>query len=178
MKKVIYLIKKLIGLFYARINRVGYIKWLGVNISSENIYIYGNPRTMFGSEPWLVSLGNNVHITRDVLFITHDGGTLIFRHLQPDLEVTAPIVVGDNVYIGVRSIILPGVKIGDNCVIAAGSIVTKDVPANMVVGGIPAKNIKSTNEYLIKLKKDSIHLGHLRGDKKDKALRQYFNYKK
>ena len=80
--------------------------------------------------------------------MTHDGGILLFRHLVPDLENTAPIVVGDYVYIGVRSIIMPGVTIGNNCIIAAGSIVTKNVPNNSVYGGIPACFIKTTDEYL------------------------------
>ncbi|MFZ1290153.1 MAG: hypothetical protein WAR79_08680 [Melioribacteraceae bacterium] len=50
---------------------------------------------MFGTEPWIITIGNHVHITREVLFITHDGGTLLFRQLVPDLEITAPIVIED-----------------------------------------------------------------------------------
>jgi acetyltransferase-like isoleucine patch superfamily enzyme len=85
-------------------------------------------------------------------------------------------MVGDYVYIGVRSIILPGVTIGNNCIIAAGSVVTKNVPDNSVVGGIPAKFIKSTDEYLEGIKKRSLKLGHLKGEEKDAALKKYFNY--
>jgi acetyltransferase-like isoleucine patch superfamily enzyme len=154
---------------------VGYAKHIGVNMGN-NVNIYGNPSDMFGTEPWCITLGNNVHITREVLFVTHDGGTLLFRHLIPDLEMTAPIMVGDYVYIGVRSIILPGVTIGNNCIIAAGSVVTKNVPDNSVVGGIPAKFIKSTDEYLEGIKKRSLKLGHLKGEEKDAALKKYFNY--
>ncbi len=154
---------------------MGYAKHIGVNMGN-NVNIYGNPSDMFGTEPWCITLGNNVHITREVLFVTHDGGTLLFRHLIPDLEMTAPIMVGDYVYIGVRSIILPGVTIGNNCIIAAGSVVTKNVPDNSVVGGIPAKFIKSTDEYLEGIKKRSLKLGHLKGEEKDAALKKYFNY--
>lgn len=53
-----------------------------------------------------------------------------------------PITIGINVWIGGSSVILPGVKIGDNSVVAGGSVVTKDVPPNVVVGGNPAKVIK------------------------------------
>ncbi len=102
---------------------------------------------MFSTEPWCITLGNHVHITREVLFITHDGGTLLFRDKIPNLEITAPINVGNHVYIGVRSIIMPGVNIGNNCIIAAGSVVTKDVGDNSVVGGVPAKFIKSIDDY-------------------------------
>ncbi|PQJ76064.1 capsule biosynthesis protein CapG [Polaribacter gangjinensis] len=159
------------------ISHVGYARWIGVNMG-EKIQIYGNPSKMFGSEPWLITLGNNVHITTDVLFITHDGGTLLFRDKVPNLEITAPIVVSDNVYIGVRSVILPGVTIGENSIIAAGSIVTKDVPSKVIVGGVPAKVIKTTEEYFEQIQKNSIHLGHLKGKFKDRELKKYFNYKK
>ena len=167
---------KTFGAVFAMLNHEGYAKWIGVNMG-KNVHIYGNPTKMFGSEPWLITLGNNVHITSDVLLVTHDGGTLIFRHLVPDLEITAPIKICDNVYIGTRSIILPGITVGENSIIAAGSIVTKDVAANSVVGGIPAKKIKSSKEYFESIKIKSLHLGHLKGKFKDKALKKYFNHK-
>ncbi len=168
---------KTFGAVYAMVNHVGYAKWIGVNMG-EKIHIYGNPSKMFGSEPWLITLGSNVHITTDVLFVTHDGGTLLFRDKIKDLEITAPIVVSDNVYIGVRSVILPGVTIGENSIVAAGSIVTKDVPPNTIVGGIPAKMIKPTQDYFEQIQKNSLHLGHLKGKYKDRALKKHFNYKK
>ncbi len=62
------------------------------------VHIYG--KIKWGSEPWLITLGKNVHLTNGVEFITHDGGTLLFRKQVPDLEITKPIVVGNNVYIG------------------------------------------------------------------------------
>lgn len=122
-------------------------------------------------------MGNNVHITDGVKFITHDGGTLLYRHLIPDLEITKPIVVGDNVYIGNNVIILPGVTIGSNVVIGAGAIVSRDIPDNSVAVGVPARAIKTADEYLEKLKKESLHLGHLKGQEKDKALMEYYGYK-
>ena len=117
-----------------------------------------------------------MHITRDVLFLTHDGGTLLFRDRVRDLEITAPITVGDYVYIGVRSIILPGITIGNNCIIAAGSVVTKNVSDNRVVAGVSAKLIKTTEEYFDGIKRRALHLGHLKGDAKDKELRRHFGF--
>ncbi len=163
--------------FLAKFNHIGFAKKVGVNMG-ENIHIYGNPINMFGTEPWCITLGNNVHITREVLFVTHDGGTLLFRDKYPSLEITAPISVGNNVYIGVRSIILPGVKIGNRCIIAAGSIVSKDIPDNSVVGGSPAKFIKSIDDYLVGIKLRSLNIGHLKGKEKDKELKKIFNYGK
>lgn len=168
-------LKKLFLICLAKIHHVKYAKYIGVNMG-ENISIYGNPLNMFGTEPWCVTLGTNVHITREVLFITHDGGTLLFRNEIPDLEITAPIKVGNNVYIGVRSLILPGVTIGNNCIVAAGSIVTKDIPDNSVFGGVPAKFIKSSSDYLEGIKKKSLHLGHLKSKQKDDALKEHFGY--
>jgi acetyltransferase-like isoleucine patch superfamily enzyme len=162
---------------YAQLNHEAYAKYIGVNVG-KRLFIYGNPYSMFGTEPWCITLGDNVHITRDVLFVTHDGGTLLFRDRFPELEITAPIVLKDNVYIGLRSIILPGVTIGNNCIIAAGSIVSKDVPDNSVYGGIPAKFIKSTDAYLEGIKKRSLGLGHLKSKEKDDALKKHFNYSK
>lgn len=58
-------------------------------------------------------------------------------------EFGKPVKIGNNVWIGGRAVIVPGVTIGDNAVIAAGAVVTKDVPAGAVVGGNPAKIIKT-----------------------------------
>lgn len=109
-------------------------------------------------------------------FLTHDGGTLLYRKIVPDLEITKPITIGNDVYIGNNVILLPGVSIGNNVVIGAGAVVTKNIPSNSVAVGVPAKVIKSADEYLENLKKESLHLGHLQGREKDKALMKYYNY--
>lgn len=152
-----------------------YMEKVGVNFPQGGVHLYG--RIGWNSEPWLITLGNNVHITDGVKFITHDGGTLLYRHLIPDLEITKPIVVGDNVYIGNNVIILPEVTIGSNVVIGAGAIVSRDIPDNSVAVGVPARVIKTADEYLEKLKRESLHLGHLKGQEKDKALMKYYGYK-
>lgn len=148
---------------------------VGVNFPRGGVHIYG--KVGWSTEPWIITLGSNVHITDGVKFITHDGGTLLFRSCIPDLEITKPIVVGDNVYIGNNAIILPGVTIGSNVVIGAGAIVSRDIPDNSVAVGVPARVIKTTDEYLEKLKQESLHLGHLKGREKDMALMNYYGYK-
>lgn len=175
MKILIQVINKLFSNIYALVDHEGYARWMGVKMG-KNVHIYGNPVNMLSTEPWCINLGDNVHITKEVLFVTHDGGTLLFRDKFPKLEYTAPITIKNNVYIGVRSIIMPGVTIGNNCVIAAGSVVSKDIPDNSVVGGVPARFIKSTESYLEGLHLKSLELGHLKGKVKDLALRNHFGY--
>ena len=161
-----YYLKKFKPLLYAQ--------KIGVNMPLGGVHLYGN--IDWSTEPWIISIGENVHITEGVRFLTHDGGTLLFRKEIPDLEITKPIIFGNNVYIGNDVIFLPGVKVGDNVVIGAGAIVSRDIPDNSVAVGVPARVIKTTDEYLEKLKKESLHLGHLKGREKDRALMNYYNY--
>ena len=159
----------------SKLRPLEYMKKVGVNFPEGKVYIYG--KVAWGSEPWIITLGENVYITDGVKFITHDGGTLLYRKQVPDLEITKPIVVGNNVYFGNNVIVLPGVTIGNNVVIGAGAVVSKDIPDNSVAVGVPARVIKTADEYLEKLKAESIHLGHLKGEDKDKALKEYYGYK-
>lgn len=152
----------------------GFARSLGVNLNGR-VTFYGVSRGMFGSEPWLITIGDNVYITADVRFVTHDGGTLILRREIPDLEWTAPIVIGDNVYIGIRATILPGVTVGSRSIIAAGAVVSRDVPPNTVVGGVPARPICSTDEYLAKMQAKSLGIGHLSADAKAAELRRIYD---
>lgn len=103
----------------------------------------------FGSEPYLITIGDYSRISVDVLFVTHDGGTWAFRDLPKYEKVIkyGKIHVGAHTFIGARCIIMPGVTIGERCVIGAGSIVTKDIPDGSVAVGVPAQIIMTTEEY-------------------------------
>jgi acetyltransferase-like isoleucine patch superfamily enzyme len=103
----------------------------------------------FGSEPYLITIGRHVTISSQVTFINHDGGTWVFREQQRYRHVIkyGRIVIHDNCFIGAGTIIMPGVSIGPNAVVAAGSVVTTDVPQNTVVGGVPARKIMTIEEY-------------------------------
>lgn len=104
---------------------------------------------MFGSEPYLVEIGDNVQITNDVRFFTHGGGW-VFRHKDPEFDSFGKIKIHDNVYIGNGTMILPGVIIGNNVVIGAGSIVTKSIPDNVVVAGNPARIVCTIDDFFVK----------------------------
>lgn len=69
----------------------------------------------------------------------------------------------------------PGVTIGNRCIIGAGSVVTKSIPDNSVAAGVPARVLKTTDEYLEQMKAKSLKCGHLRGEQKAKALKEIFH---
>jgi len=101
----------------------------------------------FGSEPFFIEIGDHVYLTSGVSFITHDGGVWVFREEDPTFTVFGKIKIGSNTYIGNNTSILPGVTIGNNCVIGACSVVTKSIPDNVVAAGSPCGYICSTDEY-------------------------------
>lgn len=101
----------------------------------------------FGTEPFLVSIGNNVTIADGVVFLTHDGSTWLIRDEKGRRYKYAKVVIGNNVFVGVRALIMPGVVIEDNVIIGSGAVVTKSVPANTIVAGNPAKKIGNFSDY-------------------------------
>lgn len=103
--------------------------------------------TFLGTEPYLVKIGNHVTIANGVTFITHDGGTWIFREEFPDLQVFGPIIIEDNCVIGQNVIIFGNVKIGKNSIIGAGSVVISDIPENTIAMGVPARPFGSVAKY-------------------------------
>jgi acetyltransferase-like isoleucine patch superfamily enzyme len=123
-----------------------YLAAMGVRIG-QGCRIYGIPEEVFGSEPYLCRLGDHVSITSGVRFVSHDGGVWVFREQYPDLDVFGPIIVGSNVFIGINAIIMPGVTIGDNVVIGSGSVVTRSIPSNSVAAGVPARVLRSLDDY-------------------------------
>ena len=167
--------RKLYELVIGKLQPIRYAQKIGVNfVDASTVKIYG--KVWWSTEPWLMTIGRNVHLTENVKFVGHDGGTLVFRHLIPDLEITKPITIGNDVYIGNNVLIMPGVKIGNKVIIGAGAIVSKDIPDNSVAVGVPAKVIKTADEYFEKIQRESLHLGHLKGEEKDRALMKYYNY--
>lgn len=108
----------------------------------------------FGSEPYLITIGNNVRFSYQVCLITHDGGTWAFRHEEQykDVNSFGKIVIDDGTFVGARATIMPGVHIGKNCVIGAGAVVTKSIPDYSVAVGVPAKVIGDTRDYAEKMK--------------------------
>ncbi|NLD48072.1 MAG: acyltransferase [Clostridiaceae bacterium] len=168
MKKVIRIIH---FLQKQMMNKEKYAKKIGVKIGINcRIATY-----RWGSEPYLISIGNHVHISNNVQFITHDGGVWIFRDEIPDFDVFGQIHIDDNTYIGNNAVILPGVSIGKNCVIGANSVVTKSIHDNSVVAGVPARFICSTDEYKRKLLRKNTYTKNINSNQKRKHIEQLSN---
>lgn len=168
------MIKQVIKLIYFRLigaNKVAKIK--GVKFGSNC-----NFRTMnFGSEPYLIEIGDDVHTARDVNFATHDGGLSVLRHKYPEfknVDLFGKIIIGNNVFIGLGTTILRNTVVGDNVIIGAGSVVKGELKSNSIYAGVPAKYICSLQEYLDKNKDDFIYTKNLSATEKHKVLQKEF----
>lgn len=104
----------------------------------------------FGSEPFLISIGNNVTVSHGVIFVNHDGAGWLIKDEKGRRYAYRRIKIGNNCFIGASSIIMPGVEIGNNVIIAAGAVVTKSIPDQIVAGGNPIKYLMSFDDFKLK----------------------------
>ena len=98
------------------------------------------------SHCWLIEIGNNVTMAPRVHILTHDAS---FKHYFGYARI-GNVILGDNIFIGADTVVLPGVSIGDNVIVGANSTITKDIKSNVVVAGSPAKVISSLDDFLKK----------------------------
>lgn len=162
--------------YQLRRDPVGYARAQGVRMGSGCFFPGLEPAT-FGSEPYLVTLGNHVAVAAGARFITHDGVAWLLREENPDIDVIAPITVGDNVLIGTNAVIMPGVTIGSNVVVGVGAVVTRDVASGTIVGGVPARVIGSFDEYMVRLRKKSLPIAQLAPEDKTRFIKEHFGIK-
>lgn len=160
------MIKKLLNFYQRRFwSCERYARYIGVEIGN-NCSI---ATKKFGSEPYLISIGDNVQVTKDVVFLTHGGGW-IFRDKYPLMDFFGKIKIKDNVYIGTCTLILPGVEIESNVIIGAGTVVTKSVKKYSIVAGNPGKVIGDIRDLEKKIQKYNLESKKMNSKEKRKFL--------
>ncbi|MFY5898951.1 acyltransferase [Acinetobacter pittii] len=153
--KLLALLRKFIDfVVYFVEGSIKYARRKGVTIGNDcRIYI-----KEWGSEPFLITIGDRVTITSGVRLVTHDGSTWLVRDENNSrYQKYAPITIGSNVFIGLNTIVMPGVTIGDNVVVGAGSVVTKDIPPNSIAVGNPARVISTYDKFHQKIESSCVN---------------------
>lgn len=129
------------------------LKIEGFDIGSGTIFYSPETQAIDRERPWMLKIGNYCKITRGCTILTHDYSRSVLRRKYGEFVGEASITtIGDNVFIGVNSIILMGAKIGSNVIIGAGSVVSGIIPNDVVAAGNPAKVICSIDEFFKKRK--------------------------
>ncbi len=142
MSTLVFLLKKVVNIclfritFFCPLNslRIKFHKWRGVNIG-KNVFI-GMQCTIDNAYPEFIYIEDNASITAECFIIAHSNPYGHFRNVTP--ARVSPVIIKQGAWICVRSLILPGVTIGENAIVSAGSTVASDVPACSIVSGNPA----------------------------------------
>ncbi len=135
MKNPIRILRERFGRLYLGLQKQ-YLRLCGIKIGKGGLV---SPSAHIDKHRGTVIIGDNVRITRGCIILSHSA---VEGRVNPDKEPKNETIIEDNVFIGVNSVVLAGVKIGKNSVVGAGSVVTKDVGKNSVYAGNPARLIK------------------------------------
>ena len=159
MKKIKNIMKRI--LYGEKCDSATYINFLrkkGVTIG-DNCHFFSLPDvTVDISYPWLITIGNNVQITKGVIILAHDYSWSVLKHFCTEeypeggvvLGAGDKVKIGNNIFIGMNSIILKGTIIGDNSIIGAGSVVKGKLEGNGVYAGNPAQKIMDLRTFFDK----------------------------
>ena len=126
------------GVVNAYLRKFDSVRWarrIGVKVGEHTAI---SPETHFPGEPYLVTIGSHVQVTRAVSFYTHGGGNVLRRQI-PDFDCFGKIVIEDWAYIGSQSLIMPGVTIGEGALVGANSLVDRNLKPWGIYHGNPVK---------------------------------------
>lgn len=132
---------------------IQYLRNSGVHIGEKTIVYAPRHTSIDIQKPHLISIGSYCKITTGVIILAHDYSISVARRVFGEfIGGTAPTKIGDNCFLGMNSIILPGTTIGNNCIVGAGSVVGGKYPDNVVIAGNPARVVCTLDEYYQKRK--------------------------
>ena len=156
-RKVIFKLKEK---FYILTHQNEKLMSLRINIWREKgVKIGENMRSfspLISAEPYLLEFGDDITISTEVSFITHDNS--VIKVFDDATDTFGKIIIGNKCFIGHKAVILPGIELGENTIVAAGSIVTKSYKeGNIVIGGNPAKIITTVEEYKKKVRENRLN---------------------
>ena len=138
-----------------------YYKKCGIKIG-ENPRIFSNILT---TEPYLIEIGDNVTISNNVQLITHDNS--IIKALPGVTDIFGRVKIGNNCFIGARSIIMYGCELADNTIVASGSVVTKSVKEpGKIVAGNPARVVGDVKSFADKYADVAVNIKGLSAEEK------------
>lgn len=131
-------------------------KTKGMKVGNDVIFVEAPD---FGSEPFLIEIGNRTKITAGCRFINHDGAMYTIRSMEKfvDARNFGRIKLGENCFVGNNCTFLPGSQMGNNCILGAGSVLNSSMPDNSVYAGVPAKFICTIEEYGNKALENNVH---------------------
>ena len=134
------------------------LKKRGVRVGDNCAFFQPQTMNIDVTRPHLLSIGNNVVVTAGVTILTHDYSRVVFCNHDVFCNVgeARETIIGNNVFIGINSIVLMGTKIGNNSIIGAGSVVSGVFPDNSIIAGNPAKVICSIDDFYEKRKKEEV----------------------
>ena len=138
IRKIIYKVGDIL-----RYLRITYLRITGISIGKECMISLGAKLDVCSGS---IIIGDKCVITHGCVILSHDHAASI---LKTKNRGKASVRLGNNVFIGVNSVVLPNVTIGDHSIIGAGSVVTKDIPPNVVAVGNPAKVIRELSNTLV-----------------------------
>ena len=107
----------------------------------------------------LISIGDNCTLSHNVVILAHDTSGCVASRTQHRI---APVKLGNNCFIGSNTVVLPGVTIGDNVIVGAGSVVTRNLPSNCVAAGNPARVLETMDEFGVKQRRRELEKSNIR----------------
>lgn len=139
---------------------IKYLRYKGIKIGHNCIFRSPETTIIDKTRPELIEIGNYVDMNRYFTIMTHDYTSSVFiRKYNDFINSSGKVTIGNNIYFGIHCTVLKGVTIGDNCIIGACSLVNKNIPANSVAAGVPAKVICTLDEYYAKRKSRERSIG-------------------